>query len=77
MKDRFAVLVHWLVAWLLRSPSGVLRIEVEKGQIGKVRWYNPEWIETGEMAEEIDLDNPYLSKYLKGSEKEIKKGPRS
>jgi len=64
MADRVSTFVHWLITHLFKNPTGVLRMEINKGNLGKVTWYDPEQVETGTIATPIDLDDPFLSKYM-------------
>lgn len=65
MADKVSVLIHWLLAWLLKSPTGEIKINVAGGRIMGVEW-RPLNEQYGclDKREDINLDDPFLSQYL-------------
>jgi hypothetical protein len=58
--DRLSILVHWLMAYLLRRPNATITIKINNGQIGEVFTTDHDLGRT----EGVDLNDPYIRQVL-------------
>jgi len=66
MADKVATFVHWLLAYLLKGHTGEITVFVNKGNLEKatLQWQTPGVNSELQELTEIDLDDPFLSKYM-------------
>ncbi len=66
MADKVATFIHWFLAYLLKGHTGEINIFVDKGTLKKatLRWETPGVNSDLQEMTEIDLDDPFLSKYM-------------
>jgi len=66
MADKVSTIIHWLLAYLLKGHTGEIHIFVDKGTIKRatLQWESQGVNGALQEMTEIDLEDPYLSKYM-------------